>query len=148
MSPADLRTVPDRIRQTLLYETGGLIIVSPLFSYAAGVSAATSTGLLAVLAMVVGLWTTAFNTLFDAVELRRTGIAADQRPPSRRILHATLLEGGAIIVTTPVIAVWMGIGWLDAFAQDIGLTLAYAVYAFFFGLAYDRVYPLGEVRHG
>lgn len=140
------RHAQDRISQTLMYEAGGLIVVSPLFSYSAGVSAATSAGLLVVLAVVVAVWTAAFNTLFDPIELQRTG-TADQRPTWRRVLQAGLLESGIIVVTTPVIVVWTRLGWFDALALDAGLTAASLVYAYFFELIYDRAYPLSEARH-
>ena len=36
--------------------------------------------------------------------------------------------------------------WLTALVADIGLALAYMVYAFGFNLAYDRMFPIAAAR--
>ena len=53
-----------------------------------------------------------------------------------------MLEAGMIVATTPVISVWTDIGWRAALAEDVGLTLVYAAYAFVFGLVYDSIFPI------
>ncbi len=137
-----MRTAADRLRQTLWYEAGGLLCITPLYVLATGSNATESAGLLTLLAFAVGLWTACFNAAFDWMEGASTGRTADLRPARWRLVHALSLEGGAIVVTTPLIAAWSGASWEIAFAQDVGLTLAYSAYAFFFGLLYDRLFPL------
>ena len=55
------------------------------------------------------------------------------------------LEATALIVTCPLIVALTGFGWQQALAAGISLTLAYAVYGFFFHLGFDR---LRTVRAG
>ena len=144
-----MRTLTDRTRQVLLYEAGGLIAISPLFAAVAGITTGDSMALLAVLSALALGWTGAFNSAFDHLETRWTGRSADRRPALLRVLQALLLEAGSTAATTPVIAVWTGVSWQTALAEDIGLTLAYTVYAFFYGIAYDRMFPIRvEIRHG
>ena len=38
--------------------------------------------------------------------------------------------------------VWTGMGWIEALLADIGLAIAYALYAFVFNIGYDRVFPI------
>lgn len=128
--------------QTLCFEAGGLLLVAPLHALAAGASAAESFLLIAVLALVVMAWSAVFNTVFDFVEHRRTGRLASARPQALRLLHAVLHEASAVVVTWPVIVALSGLGWAQALWADLGLTLAYAVYAYLFHLGYDRLRPL------
>src|SRR3954452_3451495 len=137
-----LRSVADRLRQIALYEVGGLILISPLFASAASLSATHSAALLAILAVIMATWNGAYTTGWDWAEGRLTGFSADHRPPLLRAAHAVMLEAGGIVATTPVIAAWAGVTWKTALLEDIGLTVAYAAYAFVFGLAYDSLFPI------
>lgn len=137
-----LRGLGDRVRQVLLFEIGGLVLVTPAFSWASGVSMMDSVGLLAVFALMAALWNAAFNTAFDWVEGRLSGRTADLRPLFLRVAHALMFELGLMLMTLPVLMAWTGMGWLEAVMADIGLVLAYVVYAFLFNIAYDRVFPI------
>jgi uncharacterized membrane protein len=140
-----LRSLPDRLRQVALYEAGGLVLISPLFALAAGISPYSSGGLLAVLALIVAVWNGVYSSAFDWAEGVITGgRTADRRPAMLRAAHAVTLEAGAVVVTTPVIAVWTGGSWNSALVEDVGLTLAYAAYAFVFGFVYDRLFPINS----
>jgi uncharacterized membrane protein len=142
-----LRTMPDRLRQIALYEIGGLGLISPLFALAVGISPTNSLGLLAALALIVGAWNGVYSTAFDWCERAVTGRSADRRPPLVRVAHAVILETGAVVLTTPVIAAWTNSSWKAAFVEDVGLTLAYLAYAFVFGLLYDSLFPLDSERY-
>ena len=141
-APPPLRSLKDRIRQVVLFEVGGLVLISPPFSWASGVPMTESAGLLAVLALIAALWNGAYNTGFDWVEGRLTGRAADRRPWGLRIAHALGFEGGLVLLTLPVVVYWTDMGWWAALVADIGLALAYAAFAFVFNLLYDRVFPI------
>ena len=120
-------------------------MISPLFALAVGISPYDSAGLLAVLALIVAIWNGVYSSAFDWAECTLTGRSADRRPPMLRALHAAALELGAVGVTTPVIAIWTGVPWTTALFEDVGLTFAYAVYAYiFFGILYDRAYPIAR----
>jgi len=137
-----LRSLKDRLRQVALFEVGGLVLITPPFSWASGVPVAASMGLLAVLALLAALWNGAYNTAFDWVEGRLTGRPADRRPWRLRVAHALGFEGGLVLLTLPVVVLWTGLGWWPALVADLGLALAYAAYAFVFNLAYDRLFPI------
>lgn len=143
-SPATpaLRSLPDRVRQIVLFEVGGLLLITPPFAWASGVPASESLGLLAVLAAIAALWNGAYNTAFDWIEGRRTGRTADRRPFAVRCLHACGFEGGLLLLTLPVIVWWTALPWIDALIADIGLALAYTAYALLFNLGYDRLFPI------
>ncbi len=137
-----LRSLPDRLRQIVLFEVGGLLLITPPFAWASGVPASESLGLLAVLAAIAALWNGAYNTGFDWIEGRRTGRTADRRPFAVRCLHACGFEGGLLLLTLPVIVWWTALPWIDALIADIGLALAYTAYALLFNLGYDRLFPI------
>ena len=77
-----LRSLPDRLRQIVLYEIGGMGLISPIFAVAVDISPAKSLGLLAALALIVALWNALYSTAFDWAEAAVTGRSADSR--SRR----------------------------------------------------------------
>ena len=139
-----LRTPLDRVRQVLMFEIGGLVLITPPFVWLSGVPLADSFGLLAVMALIASLWNAFYNTAFDWVEGRLTGRPADRRPPLLRVLHAIGFEGGLLVIGLPVVMAWTGMGWLQALLADIGLAVSYVVYAYFFNLAYDRIFPIAH----
>ena len=143
-SSPKLRSPLDRVRQVLLFEIGGLLLITPPFIWASGVSAMDSLGLLAVIALIAALWNAGYNTSFDWVEGRMTGRTADRRPYLMRMAHAVGFEGGLILISLPIIMAWTGMSWIEALLADIALALAYVVYAFFFNLGYDRVFPIDD----
>lgn len=138
-----LRTWRDRLRQVLAFEAGGLVLITPPFSWASGAPVLDSLGLLALLALIAALWNALYNTVFDRLEARLAGRRADLRPPSWRIVHALGFEGGLLFLTLPLIVAWTGLGWLEALVADLGLALAYTVYAYVFNWCYDRLFPIG-----
>jgi uncharacterized membrane protein len=140
--PPKLRSFRDRLRQIVLFEVGGMVLLTPPFAWASGVPFADSIGLLALLALLAALWNGAYNTGFDWIDGRLSGRCADRRPLSLRVLHAVGFEGGLLLMSLPVVMGWTGMGWLEAFVADIVLAGVYAVYAFGYNLAYDRVFPI------
>ncbi len=139
-----MRSAIDRVRQVLLFEIGGLVLITPPFVWLTGVSPLESLGLLAVIAAVAAVWNALYNTSFDWVEGRMTGRTSDQRPVPLRIVHAVGFEGGLLLASLPVVMAWTGMGWLEALLADIGLAAAYVIYAYVFNLGYDRVFPVSQ----
>lgn len=142
---AGIRNARERLRQTLCFEAGGLLLVAPLFALSAGARLRDSLALIAVLTLLVMGWSALFNTAFDAIEHRLGGRPASQRPQGLRVLHALLHEASAVVITWPTIVAMTGLSWSAALVADIGLTLAYALYAYLFHLAYDAWRPLKVV---
>ena len=139
-----LRSLPDRIRQVLFFEIGGLLLITPPFVWLSGVPLVDSIGLLAIIAFIAAVWNGCYNTLFDWAEGRLTGRPADQRPWRLRVAHALGFEGGLLTLSLPVIMWWTGMDWLTALIADIALALSYVAYAFAFNLAYDRMFPIRQ----
>ena len=139
-----LRTPLDRLRQVLMFEAGGLLLITPPFVWLSGVPLFDSFGLLAAIAVIAAVWNVTYNTAFDRVEGRLTGRTSDLRPALLRVAHATGFELGLLSISLPVVMVWTGMGWLQALLADLGLAAAYVVYAYVFNLGYDRVFPIAR----
>lgn len=137
-----MRRLRDRLRQIVLFEVGGLLLITPPFAWASGVPLGDSIGLLALIALIAAIWNGSYNTAFDWIEGRRTGRSADRRPVGLRALHALGFETGLLIMTLPLVMAWTGMDWLTALLADLALAAAYVLYAFLFNLAYDRVFPI------
>lgn len=137
-----LRSPRERVIQTLWFEAIGLLLVAPLYAAVAGAGLRESFAMVAVVSVVVMAWSAAYNTLFDLVELRRTGRTASERPHRVRALHALLHEASAVVVTWPVIYAMTPLSWGEALLADLGLTLAYTGYAYVFHLVFDRLRPV------
>jgi uncharacterized membrane protein len=118
------------------------LIVAPIWKLVTGATAAESVALLICLSVAVMAWMAGYNTVFDLVEARLAGMVASDRPHVRRLLHAVGLEVTSALVTWPLIAIVAGLGWLEALVADLGLTVAYAIYGYFFHLGFDRLRPV------
>ena len=139
-----LRSPLDRARQVVLFELGGLVLITPPFAWASGVPAEDSIGLLALIALIAALWNAAYTTLFDWLEGRLSGRPADRRTTPWRIVHAAGFELGLLAISLPIVMAWTAMGWLDALLADAGLAVAYVAYAYVFNLGYDRLFPIAE----
>lgn len=140
--PEGIRNARERLRQALCFEAGGLLLVAPLYALLAGARMRDSFALILVLTLLVMGWSALFNTAFDWVEHRLSGRLASQRPQWLRLLHALLHEASAVVITWPTIVAMTGLSWSAALVADIGLTVAYALYAYVFHLLYDAWRPL------
>lgn len=141
-APTGLRSRAERVRQTLWFEGIGLLLVAPAYAWISGDALGESVLLVAALSVVVMLWAALYNTVFDRIELRRTGRVASDRPHRLRTLHAIGLELSAMAVSCPVIYALTDLDWTGALIVDIGLTCTYAAYAYVFHLAYDALRPV------
>ena len=98
--------------------------------------------MLALIALIAALWNAVYNTALDWADGKLSGRLADHRPAAWRVAHALGFEGGLVRVSVPIVVVWTGMSWFAAFSADIGLALAYVVYAYVFNVLYDRVFPI------
>ena len=136
--PGGIRSARERLRQTLCFEAGGLLLVAPLYALLAGARMRDSLALIAVLTLLVMGWSALFNVAFDLVEHRLSGRLASQRPQWLRVLHALLHEASAVVLTWPTIVAMTGLSW----------NAAHALYAYVFHLVYDACRPLRVVQQG
>lgn len=137
-----LRSARERAIQTLWFEAIGIAVVAPLYALAAGETMQSSVVLLVALSLAVMAWSAFFNTACDRLERHWAGRCASDRPQRWRISHALLHEASAVLVTWPLIVALTDLGWRAALVADLGLTLAYAAYAYVFHLGFDRLRPV------
>mgnify|MGYP003121981532 CR=1 FL=1 len=135
-----MRTTRDRIRHAIGFEIIGLALVVPLGALAfampmhdIGIIGAAS----ATLAMA---WNYLYNYGFDRLMLRWRGHT--EKTLLLRVVHAVVFELGLLIMLMPLIAWYLGISLWQALVMDVAFALFYMVYAFFYNLAYDRVFPI------
>ena len=58
------------------------------------------------------------------------------------MIQTLWFEATTVIVTWPLLVALTPLGWIEALATDIGLTLTYALYGYLFHLAFDRLRPI------
>ena len=140
-----IRSARERVIQALAFETGGLLVVSPLFAHFTGARTGDALIVLVALSIAVMVWSAFYNTAFDRVEHGLTGRVASDRLHGLRVLHTLGAEATAVIVTWPLLVALTPLGWRDALVADIGLTLAYALYGYFFHWGFDRLRPVHTI---
>ncbi|UWR01837.1 PACE efflux transporter [Ruegeria conchae] len=142
-----LRSVKERVIQTSSFELVGIFFVSPIYAQLAGSSMVHGFATIAVLSIAVMVWSPIFNTFFDVIDRHFTNRLACKRPHRLRVLHATLHEVTAILITCPLL-MWIGGHTLSAaLAFNLGLTLTYSIYTYFFHMIYDRLRPVERQTH-
>ena len=137
-----LRSLRERVIQTVAFEAGGLLIAAPLYGWVFGRSGFDSFLLLMAVSAVLLLWLPIHNTAFDLCERRMTGRLASDRPQKLRIAHAISVEFTSTLVTWPVIVFLGGHGVWVALAIDLGLSAFYVLYGYLFHLGFDRLRPV------
>ncbi len=137
-----MRSARERALQTLCFELGGLLIVTPVYAVIFNEDAFGSAVVVLTLAVAVMLWSPVYNTVFDLGDLRMTGRVASERPHWLRIVHAVGHEASTLIVTLPLILWMTDLGLVAALVLDLGLTAFYAGYAYVFHIIYDRLRPV------
>lgn len=141
-----IRSLRERVVQTLAFEAGGLAIASPVYALIFDRDAAGSVLLIAALSFAMLVWMPLHNTLFDLAEWRIARRFASDRPHVLRLIHATSLEVSGVLVTVPLVMIIGGHGFLEALAIDLGLSVLYVVYGYAFHLAFDRLRPVNRTR--
>ena len=142
MNPVAIRSLRERALQVLLFEAGGLLIITPLYRWLSGQGWGESVGLLALLALVALLWQAFYGLLFDWLEARWAHRPAHLRPWPWRLVHAAGFEVTLFLLTWPVIVFWNGWDWYTAAVADLGLAIAYTAYALGYHRLFDRWRPV------
>ncbi|GED23590.1 PACE efflux transporter [Halomonas halmophila] len=128
-----MRSWKERLTHTVLFETGGLIMVTPLASWLTG-HGLGEIGVLAVgLATAAMLWNLVWNRVFDI------WVPTRQRSLLQRAAQAFGFELGLLIMTLPVVAWWLSIGLVEAFWLDFGFMVFFLVYAMIFNMLFDYI---------
>lgn len=137
-----MRTTRDRIRHAISFEIIGLAIFTPLASFVFGIPV-EHVGVVGVVSATIATgWNYVYNLGFDHLMQKLYG--STRKTVALRVAHAVLFELGLLMVLLPFIAWYLGVTIWHALVMDIAFALFYLVYAFFFNLAYDRIFPLPE----
>jgi uncharacterized membrane protein len=140
----NMRTRSDRIRHAIGFEVIGLILCAPLASWVFDLDV-VHMGILGVaISFVATGWNYLYNVMFDKLMLKWRGRL--QKNYRERVVHAVSFELGLLMLTLPMVAGYLSISLWQAFIVDIGLVVFYVIYAFFYNLAYDRIFPVPAVR--
>ena len=137
-----MRSWKERVAHSGLFELGGLLLVTPLASLISD-HGMGDIGVLAIgLASVAMLWNLVWNRLFDRwVPTRRRTIL-------QRLAQALGFESGLLVMTLPLVAWWLEVGWIEAFWLDFGFMLFFLGYALIFNTAFDVVVRRRLARGG
>ncbi|WP_322866683.1 PACE efflux transporter [Aquicoccus sp. G2-2] len=139
-----MRSTRSRIFHAIAFEVIGLVLLALIGTWALG-RPMEEIGMLAVVgATVAMLWTYVYNLMFDRALQRLTG--ALRKPVWLRIVHSLLFEAGLLVLLLPYIMWHLGVTFIEALLLDLSMALFYVVYAFWFNLLYDRLFPVGPVR--
>ena len=135
-----MRTTADRIRHAILFEIFGLLLITPLASFATG-HGLGEIGVIAIIASLLAMgWNYVYNLAFDHGMVKVRGSV--EKTVVIRVFHALFFELGLLVVMLPFIAWFLGISVWEALLMDIGIALFYMVYAYVYNWIYDRVFPV------
>ncbi|UOO88944.1 PACE efflux transporter [Vitreoscilla massiliensis] len=132
-----LQGIKRKIVQAISYEAIAVIMVSPLVAMLFGKSLTNAAGLSVFLSFLALFWNFAFNTLFEAWEIRQS---QRERTLKRRVIHALGFEAGFAALVIPVVAYWLDISWQAALATNFGLMLFFMFYQFGFQWTFDKLF--------
>ena len=130
----------DRIRQAVGFEVIGVLLFVPIANWALGFSFQQLGILAVVMSVIATVWNYVYNLGFDHLLLRLKKRV--HKNTIERVVHAVGFEGGLLMVSLPLVALWLNIGLWQAFIMDIGFAAFYLVYAFVYNWIYDKVFPL------
>ncbi len=137
-----LRSIRERVIQTLSYEAGGMLLAIPLYAFFLDKSGSDSAAVIVCLSLAAMIWSPIHNCLFDLLDLKLSGRCASNRPHMLRLVHAASHEFTFCLVTVPIIMAISSFGFWQALAVDIGLTLLYTAYAYVFHIVFDWLRPV------
>lgn len=137
-----VRTMSELQVQSVAYQIGSLIVVTPVCALLTGETACGTWFLVIALMIATMLWAQLHNAVFDRIEWALCRRLASDRPAGLRLVHAISCEFSDTIVTLPVILILTGLPWQQALLADVTLTLVGVAYSFVFHRVYDRVRPV------
>lgn len=135
-----MRTFPDRVRHTIMFEVIALILVATGGSWITGHSMEMLGALSLMFSVLAMVWNFVFNWIFDHWDKRFRGLA--KRGVLLRIVHASLFESVLLIAGIFLVSWWLGITYLQAFLLDLSFSAFFLVFAFAYNWTYDVVFPV------
>lgn len=136
-----MRSRRDRIRHTLLFEFFLVVISVSVLPHIFDVPT-HSFGLLSIaMSLLAMFWNYVYNVAFDKL-LIRMGKPLSPRPVSLRAIHSIVFEIGFTLLGVPMVMYGLNIDFMQALIIDVTFLIAVPIYAFFFNLIYDAIYPM------
>jgi uncharacterized membrane protein len=130
-----------KIFHATLFELIAIVIVTAAMQVISDKSTAQSGGLALSTSLVAMSWNMLFNTLFERWERQQV---TRTRTVRRRLAHVVLFEAGLVLMTVPIIAWWLDMGFWQAVVTDLGLVAFFLVYGFGFNWLFDHVFGLPD----
>lgn len=130
-----------KLLQALLYETGAIILVTPIIVWVFNHGTASSFWLSVAMSTIAVVWNFVFNSVFESWEKQQ---AVKGRSWQRRLVHGIGFEGGLGLFFVPLIAWWLEVSWWVALITDASLLVVFFFYSIAFTWAFDRVFGLPE----
>lgn len=136
-----MRSTKDRVRHTVLFETGLVLLCSPVAALVLEKDILRIGGMTLLLSGSAMLVNYLFNIVFDHA-LMWLGQSLIKRSLLTRAIHAILFEASLLVVALPLIACTLEVSVWQAFLTDVGFSLFALTYAFAFNWAYDHFCPI------
>ncbi|MCH9694306.1 MAG: PACE efflux transporter [Gammaproteobacteria bacterium] len=140
-----IRSGADRIRYALMFEAIIVVLFGVFAALFTRHDIVTTGSLALVLSLIALLINFAFNSIYDRIDVRY-GRIPTERSSFQRLIHAILFEFVLVLFMLPVIMWWLQMRWWEALLLDLIAMAAIVVYTYFFTLAYDRVFPVKQIR--
>ena len=128
-----------KIVYAVSFETLGTLVATIALMLMSEASAGSSLVLSILTATIALSWSFVFNTGFEAWEARQPVRGRSLR---RRTVHALMFEGGLVLICIPVMAWWIGVGYLEALVYEAGLIALFILYTYVFTWSFDRIFGL------
>lgn len=128
-----------KIIYAVSFETLGTLLASVALMLMADADAGSSLVLSVLTATIALSWSFVFNTVFEAWEARQP---VKGRSLRRRTVHALMFEGGLVLISIPVMAWWLQVGYLEALVYEAGLIALFILYTYAFTWGFDRIFGL------
>lgn len=138
-----IRTGLDRLRYALLFEGILVVALSTTMALMFDRGLFEMGALSVVLSLIALIINFIYNYAYDKNDVRH-GRVPTERSRGGRIVHALGFEFILVLVSLPVIMWWMKWSLWRALVFDVAAMAAIVVYTYFFTLAYDRLFPIGQ----
>lgn len=125
----------ERVFHAVLFEIIAVIVATVATMYITGRGAADMSMLAIAISVIAMLWNFFYNWGFDAIY----GATRHLRSWTKRFWHGVGFEAGMVILSFPVIMLWLDMGFWEVLLMDIGFVIFFFLYAITYNYIYDMV---------
>lgn len=134
-----MQGIKRRIVYVSVYETLVILLSTLLLRWMSDAGAGDAFGIAIAASAIAILWNLVFNYGFERWESKRQ---LQSRDLLNRTLHALGFEFGLLILSVPLLMLWLDISLLQAVLMDFGLLVFFLFYTFAFNWAFDALFGL------